>query len=120
MKKVFSITLVAAVIAVSLSGCIAFHSGSMTGSASLNSANFSYVKQNISSDATAKYILGIGGLSKQTLVDNAKQQLIAANPLQSNQALANVTVNFKNSLYFGIIYRTLKCTVTADVVEFNK
>jgi hypothetical protein len=45
--------------------------------------------------------------------------MLATNPLKENQTLANVTVNFKKSFYFGLIYSTVKCTVTADVVEFK-
>ena len=114
LKSVFAIT-----IAIFISSCAAVHSGYMSNSAALGSANFSYVRQNIKGEATATYIFGIGGLAKETLVDNAKQQMIASNPLKSNQTLANLTVNFKSSMYFGLIYKTVKCTVTADVVEFK-
>jgi hypothetical protein len=38
--------------------------------------------------------------------------------LNKNQALVNLTVNFKNSYYLGI-FQTVTCTVTADVVEFK-
>ena len=105
-------------VAILISSCAAFHTGIMQNSASLSSANFSYVKQNIKGEAKATYILGIGGLSKQTLVDNAKQKMIATNTLKSNQAIANVTVNFKSS-YCLIFYSRVRCTVTADVVEFR-
>ena len=33
----------------------------------------------VKGEAKATYILGIGGLAKQTLVDNAKQKMIVAN-----------------------------------------
>ena len=45
--------------------------------------------------------------------------MLASNPLKSNQAFANVTVNFKSAFYFGLLLRKVKCTVTADVVEFK-
>jgi hypothetical protein len=45
--------------------------------------------------------------------------MLAENPLKDNQTLANLTVNFKKSLYLGLIYSTVKCTVTADIVEFK-
>lgn len=38
-------------------------------------------------------------------------------PLQENQALANVTVNWKNGFYF--IDPIMNCTVTADILEFK-
>ncbi|MBF2709315.1 hypothetical protein IR213_12040 [Flavobacterium soyangense] len=106
-------------LALLLTSCSAVHSGSMENSASLSSANFSYVKQNIEGKAQATYVLGIGGLAKETLVNNAKQKMLAENPLRDNQTLANLTVNFKKSYYLGLIYSTVKCTVTADVVEFK-
>jgi len=39
------------------------------------------------------------------------------NPLKEGQALANVTVDFKNSIIFFVM--TEKVTVTADIVEFK-
>ena len=46
------------------------------------------------------------------------QRLLIENPLKSNQALSNLTVNFKNSFILGIV-STVTCTVTADIVEFK-
>lgn len=119
MKKVILKSIFAMTIAIFISSCAAVHSGYMSNSAALSSANFSYVKQNIKGKATATYVLGIGGLAKETLVDNAKQQMLASTPLKSNQTLANLTVNFKSSFYLGVLFRTVTCTVTADVVEFK-
>jgi hypothetical protein len=116
-KNILKITLFTAIAAL-LTSCSAGHSGYMANSTSLSSANFSYIKQNIKGDATATYILGIGGIAKETLVNDAKQNMLAENPLKNNQALANLTVNFKISQYLGL-YATAKCTVTADVVEFK-
>ena len=119
MKKNILKSIFAFTIAIFISSCAAFHSGYMTNSAALSSSNFSYVKQNIKGQSTATYFLCIiGGLNKVTLVDNAKQQMLATNPLKSNQALANLTVNFKYSYYFGV-FSSVNCTVTADVVEFK-
>lgn len=106
-------------ISLLLSGCAAYHQGSMTGSAALSQANFSYVKQNVSAKSSAVYVFGIGGIDKKTLVDDAKKKLIAANPMGPNQAMANVTVNFKKSWYMGIIYQTVDCVISADIVEFR-
>jgi len=106
-------------VTVSISSCAAYHSGNMANSASLNSNNFMYSKMNLQGTSTATYVLGIGGLAKESLVNEAKQQLLATHPLKDGQTLANLTVSYKNSGYFGIFYRTLKCTVTADIVEFK-
>lgn len=119
MKKVFLKSILAMIVAVSMSSCMGVHSGTMASSANLSSANFSYVKQSARGSATATYILGIGGISRETLVEDAKLRLLANNPLKSNQALANLTVNFKVTSYVGYIYRTATCVVTADIVEFK-
>ena len=100
------------------SSCVALHDGAMVPSTSLSSANFNYIGQ-ANGNASAMYFLGIGGLNKPTLVGNAKSEMMRKFPLKSNQAYANVTVNFKNSFYFGILVDR-RCTITADVVEFYK
>lgn len=114
MKR--GIRLLIVVIGVlSLSSC-AIHSGYMNNSASLSQANFSYKKTSISGTASTLQVLGIGGLGKSAIVGEAKQNMLRNNPLKQNQALANITVNWKNSFYFLVM--TTECTVTADVVEF--
>ena len=60
----------------------------------------------------------IGGLEKNTLVADAKKDLLENYPLKENQALANITVDFKNSIVFFVI--KTKVTITADVIEFTK
>ena len=118
MKKVILKSFFAITIAVFITSCAAIHGGFMENSASLCTNNFSYVKMNVQGTATATYFLGIGGLAKQTLVNDAKKQLLANNPLQSNQTLANLTLNWKSSYYLGFLFIEVRCTVTADIVEF--
>lgn len=115
MKKIYLLFL-ALIIIVGLSSC-AYHSGYLSNSTALNSNNFTYVQKNISGSAKATYIFGIGGLSKQALVDLAKQHLMGICSLKDNQALANTTVNWKRSYFF--IGSVVNCTVTADIVEFK-
>lgn len=118
MKTNFLKVSLFAAIALIFSSCVALHNGYMSNSASLSSANFSYIKKDAKASETATYFLAIGGF-KESLVAKAKEKLIAENSLQDNQALANITVNFKNSSYFGIV-TTVKCTISADIVEFKK
>ena len=115
MKNVPRI-LLACLFVVFMSGC-ALHNGYMNNSASLASPNFTYAKQNIQGYAEAWYILGICGLEREALVEEAKREMLKGVELMPNQALANVTVNWKNS--FFIVVNTTKCTVTADIVEFK-
>lgn len=118
MKTFFLKVSLFAAIAIILSSCIALHNGYMNNSASLSSANFRYIKKDAKASETATYFLAIGGF-KESLVAKAKEKLIAENSLKDNQALANSTVNFKYSLYFGIV-TTVTCTISADIVEFYK
>ena len=117
MKNYFLKSVIALSCAFLISSC-AFHTGYMSNSASLSSANFSYVKRNLQGESTATYIFGIGGLGKQTLVDDARIMIINNNPLKDNQTFANITVNFKSSFYLGVV-STVTCTITADIVEFK-
>lgn len=91
----------------------------MLNSTSLSSNNFTYVKMNVQGTSTIKYFLSCGGYKKSTLVNDAKQSLLASNPLQKNQALANITVNWKKTYILSVFYTVVKCIVTADIVEFH-
>lgn len=102
-----------------LSGCIASHVGNMTGSASLDAPNFMYKKQDVYGTSKAVYVLGIGGVARQSLILEAKRNMLKANPLRNNQALANVAVSYKSSAFLGFIVTTVNCTVSADIVEFD-
>ncbi|MFY8213313.1 MAG: DUF6567 family protein [Flavobacterium sp.] len=119
MKKLLSKSILVIVVLTFLTSCAGYHSGYMSDSAALSSANFSYISQNIQGESQATYVIGIGGLNKKTLVDTAKKQMLEASPLKGNQALVNLTVNFKSSYYLGFLVMTQKCIVTADVVEFK-
>jgi hypothetical protein len=119
MKKMTFKLSVILISAVLLSSCMASHFGTpIVGNAACSSNNFKYVKF-AQGQATAVYIFGFGGLARQSITADAKKDLLARNPLKDGQALANVTVDFKHSIYLGI-YRELKATVTADIVEFNE
>lgn len=102
-----------------LTGCIATQVGNMSGSASLSSPNFLYKKQNIFGESKATYVLGIGGEARQSLILEAKKNMLKENPLLKNQALANVTVSYKNTNFMGFLVVVVRCNVSADIVEFG-
>lgn len=112
MKKILTFLS----LAFLLTSC-AFHMGSMNSSASLSSNNFKYVKLASGQAETIKF-LGLGGLSKEGLVAEAKKNLLKNNPLKDGQALANIVVDFKYT-YLLLLINT-KAIITADIVEFNK
>ena len=118
MKKLFSKIAIVVFTSTLLTSCMAIHSGYMTNSTALSQANFEYVSNNIQGSESVTYILGIGGMAKETLVDNAKKNMLQRNPLKANQALANLTLNIITTNQLGIIV-TVTCTVTADIVEFR-
>lgn len=119
MKRIFPFSLAFAIFLIGFTGCIATHVGTMSDSASLGSANFSYKKQNLTGESKAVYILGIGGEARKSLVWEAKQKLMAKNQLQSNQALANLSVSYKTGYYLGPLIMAVRCVVSADIVEFH-
>lgn len=88
----------------------------MSNSAQLSHANFTYVKKGLYGTCQTTRVLGFGGVFKADLVEEAKKEMLADYESQDNQALANVTVDWKHSRY--IIVKTTKCSVSADVVEF--
>jgi len=106
-------------IAIFFTSCIATHVGNMSGSASLNSPNFVYKSQNVGGSATASYFIGIGGMARQSLVAEAKKDMLRKNPLLNNQALANVTVSYKTTGFLWFIVTVVECNVSADIVEFG-
>jgi len=111
LKLIIAITII-----IFTTASCAFHSGIMSGSASLSANNFKTIKVATGTASTTK-ILGIGGLGKDALVFEAKKNLMQNFPLKDGQALANVTVDIKNS--FLLIVMTEKVTVTADIIEFK-
>ena len=115
MKKTVIALFSIAAMAMLFSSC-AVHNGIGMSNASLSENNFTIVKFAKGDVATTK-IFGLGGLSKDAMVAEAKQELLANYPLQEGQALANMTVDWKMSFYFFVV--VTKCTVTADIVQFQ-
>ncbi len=108
--------LIIAILVAFLSSC-GIHNGHITGSALLSQANFKYITRSISGSSRTMKIFGIGGLGKDALVKEAKNMMLKENLLLANQAIVNVSVDWKTS--FMLVVWEVKCTVTADVVEFK-
>ena len=106
-------------LAVFSSSCSAGFTGTATNSTALSQDNFRYVERDLSGKAQATYVLGIGGMNHEALVSEAKEDMLLNHQLEDGQALANMTVNFKYSSFLGVLVRTAKCYVTADIVEFE-
>jgi len=117
MKKSIYSCLLLAVVALTAQSC-AVHNGLITGGASLQTNNFSYVASNVQGVAKTKHIFGIGGLAKSALVAEAKKDLTKTHPLKSGQAYTNFILDFRSS--FVLFVLGTRCTVTADIVEFSE
>jgi hypothetical protein len=115
MKKNLLKTIAGFLIISALTSC-AFHTGVMNNSVQLNQNNFKYVR-NATGVAKTTKIIGIGGNEKQALVAEAKKDLLDNYPLKDGQALANIVVDFKTSIF--LFLTETKVTVTADIVEFK-
>ena len=76
---------------VLLSSC-AIHQGYMNTSASLSQPNFIYVKKGVKGTSSATYFLGgIGGLSRQAIVEEAKQDMVQKYPLKAQKDILDET-----------------------------
>lgn len=67
--------------------------------------------------AQTKTFFGIGGLSQDALVLEAKRELLKNRPLKAKEEYANFTIDFKRS--FFPFYSPTKVTLSADVVKFT-
>ncbi len=102
-------------IGLLLSSC-AFHSGQMTSNPYLYDANHELIALAIGTSSTTK-LFGVGGLSTDALVLEAKKNLYSNYPLKRGQAYSNLSVDFKTSLYFVVF--TTQVTISADIVQID-
>ena len=99
-----------------LAGC-SFHKGMISPSyVQFTSPNFNYVNS-IEGEASAIYILGIGGLEINGLVNEAKTNMYSNFFLKKNQVITNVTEDVKKTLFLPFFTKH-KVIITADVYEF--
>ena len=110
-------------IAFLFSNC-AFHKGLTTNSnihsteVVLSKKNF-MVLENVSGEACATYVFGIGGLSQKALMQKARGRMIVnAHLVGGAKAIINETVDAKRS-FFPIV-QINKVTVSGQVVEFTE
>ena len=117
MKKIIFRSLLFASIIIGFGSC-AFHMGTIQNSAVIQSNNFNYVKRNVKGTSAAHYVLGLGGLSKNELVAEAKQDLMSQNKIKDNQTLVNITVGWKRTIIYPFVISN-RCTMTADIIEYK-
>jgi hypothetical protein len=108
MRKLFF----SLIIGLLVSSC-ATHYGTISSNAI--EKRIKYVDMAIGVSQTKK-IFGIGAMTKDALVLDAKREMIKNRPLQPGEQYVNFTLDFKNS-YWPIIRQT-QVILSADVVKF--
>lgn len=116
MLKLVKNTLIYSTLGLLLTSCAASHIGTMSGNASISNPNFT-IKETALGAAKSRRYFGFGGLHNNGLVYAAKEDLLANNPLQPGEALANITVDFRYTYY--LFWTTTLVVLHADVVDFN-
>lgn len=84
----------------------------------LSENNFKVVGQAYG-EVTATYVLGIGGMSKKTLYNNAVNEMAKNANLTGAQTLTNTTVSYSVKMVTPFFMKST-CTATANIVEFIK
>lgn len=98
-----------------LTNSCAYHSG-MIVSTTVNSgpSNLTYVDM-AAGYSKASYFLGLGGLNKDALVNDAKRNLYSSYPLKSGESFDNLTLDVKKTIIGP--YSKIETIVIADVVK---
>ncbi len=105
-------------ISIFITSCASLNSGYITGVAPAVKNNFNYIA-NVYGKSQATYILGIGGMDREGLVREAKNNLITNNSVEDGQMLVNFTVDEKKTFYLGIVH-VHTVIVSADILEFKE
>ena len=120
MKKLFLICAVSfAVLCLGSCGVAATISNNFTETKVVLAENNFKVVGQAYGEATAKYILGIGGLSKKALKNNAINEISKNANLTGSQTLTNITTNSSIKMLTPL-YMEITYTATANIIEFTK
>ncbi len=84
----------------------------------LSEGNFQVVGQAYG-EASATYICGVGGLSREALYNNAVSEMTKNANLSGSQTLTNTTVHYSVKMITPFYVKTT-CGATATIVEFTK
>lgn len=120
MKKFLSIcAFVAATLSLTGCGAAATVSNNLTETKVVLSENNFQVVGQAYGEASATYICGIGGLSKEALYNNAINEMSKNANLKGAQTLTNTAVHYSVKMVTPF-YVKLTCSATANIVQFTK
>ena len=74
--------------------------------------------KHVSSSAATTYVLGIGGLSKKALKQNAVADMISKANLEGSQAVINITTKVSRKVITPLFVKEI-VTAYGTVVEFD-
>lgn len=120
MKKIFKFAAISfAALSLGSCGIVTPVSNNLTDTrVVLDRSNFKVIGQ-AEGESSATYILGIGGLSKKALKNNAINEMSKNANLKGSQTLTNITTQSSIKTFLGV-YTKITYTATANVVEFTK
>ncbi len=110
MKKL----LIVPVICYLLTSCVAIHTGSISSSSIGKTVKYEDIACGVSQ---TDRLFGLGSLSQDALVLEAKREMIKNRPLMPDEEYANYTLDFKNT--YWPFYIQNKVTMCTDVVRFT-
>ncbi len=120
MKKLFTLILL---IALTLTSCASHHGlpknfNQNTTEVVLTKKNFKVIDL-VKGEAQATYVLGIGGLSKNGLIAEAKANMLRTAQMKgASRSIVNEVVEVKSS---GFLFVTkFKVIVSAQIIEFTE
>ena len=123
MKKFLSLVVMFVAATLLFTSCGI--SQNLTSNTNVNQTNVvlskknSHVVKTVSAEVEATYVLGIGGLSKKALRNNAVAELTKKANLTGSQALVNVTVKQSASMFY-VFYQKMTCYAEGTVIEFDE
>jgi hypothetical protein len=101
------------VITICLLSSCATHTGMISSSPISKGVKYEDIAYGV---AQVNKFLGIGGISQDALVLEAKRELMKNRPLRQNEVYINFTVDFKRT--YVLLYSQTKVVMSADVVCF--
>jgi len=96
-----------------LEGCIVFHSGGVSGGPLLSSKS-KFIKF-ARGEARHLFVLGVGNININELINDAKKDMYMNNPLETDQYYSNFTTDITSKYIFLFIQLT-QVRVSADIM----